>query len=114
MRILFCTLDYPQRFGPSLADDVRKWGERWVDRTWNRVGHLYPALTEMEPNELRDRLEELAHRELIRPESPGFVGEPSSRRARHCCRRRFRRGNIIGKAVFDSVSTLCLRIIRTG
>ncbi len=24
--IELCTLDYPQRFGPSLADDVRRWG----------------------------------------------------------------------------------------
>jgi putative DNA methylase len=37
-----CMLDYPQRFGASLADDIREWGERWIDRTWERVGHLYP------------------------------------------------------------------------
>ena len=30
--IELCMLDYPQRFGPSLADDVREWGERWVER----------------------------------------------------------------------------------
>jgi putative DNA methylase len=39
-------LDYPQRFGSSLADDVRAWGERWVDRTWERVGHLYPRVVD--------------------------------------------------------------------
>jgi putative DNA methylase len=44
--IELCMLDYPQRFGPSLADDIREWGERWVDRAWTRVGHLYPALPE--------------------------------------------------------------------
>jgi putative DNA methylase len=37
-------LDYPQRFGPSLADDIRYWGERWVTRAWERVGHLYPRV----------------------------------------------------------------------
>ena len=41
-----CTLDYPQRFGPSLADDVREHGRRWVARTWERVGHLYPRVRE--------------------------------------------------------------------
>lgn len=40
--IELCMLDYPQRFGPSLADDVREWGERWVERAWERVGDLYP------------------------------------------------------------------------
>jgi len=44
--IQLCMLDYPQRFGPSLADDIRKWGERWVDAAWGRVGHLYPPLEE--------------------------------------------------------------------
>jgi putative DNA methylase len=39
-----CMLDYPQRFGPSLADDIRHWGERWVARAWERVGHLYPRV----------------------------------------------------------------------
>jgi len=39
-----CMLDYPQRFGPSLADDIRRWGERWVARTWERVGHFYPRV----------------------------------------------------------------------
>ena len=39
-----CMLDYPQRFGESLADDIRKYGERWVTRTWERVGHLYPRV----------------------------------------------------------------------
>jgi putative DNA methylase len=42
--IELCMLDYPQRFGPSLADDVREWGERWVEEAWDRVGHLYPPV----------------------------------------------------------------------
>lgn len=42
--IELCMLDYPQRFGPSLADDVREWGGRWADRAWERVGHLYPPV----------------------------------------------------------------------
>lgn len=40
-----CMLDYPQRF-PKLADDIRVWGARWVERTWERVGHLYPRARE--------------------------------------------------------------------
>jgi len=42
--IELCMLDYPQRFGPSLADDVRDWGARWAERAWERVGHLYPPV----------------------------------------------------------------------
>jgi putative DNA methylase len=44
--IELCMLDYPQRFGPSLADDIRKWGDHWVDAAWDRVGHLYPPVGE--------------------------------------------------------------------
>ena len=44
--IELCMLDYPQRFGPSLADDIREWGSRWVGEAWERVGHLYPTLPE--------------------------------------------------------------------
>ncbi|MGC8781219.1 MAG: DUF1156 domain-containing protein, partial [Anaerolineae bacterium] len=29
--ILKATLDYPARFGPALADDIRKWGQRWYE-----------------------------------------------------------------------------------
>ncbi len=50
--IELCMLDYPQRFGPSLADDVRRYGERWVDRAWERVGHLYPPVRVEEPGQL--------------------------------------------------------------
>jgi putative DNA methylase len=42
--IELCMLDYPQRFGPSLANDVREWGDRWVQKAWTRVGHLYPPV----------------------------------------------------------------------
>jgi len=38
-----CMLDYPQRF-PGLADDVRKWGKRWVDRAWEQLADLYPPV----------------------------------------------------------------------
>jgi putative DNA methylase len=48
-----CTLDYPQRFGPSLADDVREHGRRWVARTWERVGHLYPQVREPQGEQQR-------------------------------------------------------------
>jgi len=38
-----CMLDYPQRF-PGLADDVRQWGNRWVDRAWEQLADLYPPV----------------------------------------------------------------------
>jgi putative DNA methylase len=30
--ILKATLEYPVRFGPSLADDIRPWGDEWARR----------------------------------------------------------------------------------
>ena len=42
--IELCTLHYPQRFGPSLADDVREWSHTWLDKAWTRVSHLYPPI----------------------------------------------------------------------
>jgi putative DNA methylase len=38
-----CMLEYPQRF-PGLADDVREWGHRWVERAWERLADLYPPI----------------------------------------------------------------------
>lgn len=38
-----CMLDYPQRF-PGLADDVRTYGKRWVDRAWSALSDLYPPV----------------------------------------------------------------------
>lgn len=36
--IELCTLDYPQRFGLSLAEDVRRWGTRLIDRAREELG----------------------------------------------------------------------------
>jgi putative DNA methylase len=47
-----CTLDYPQRFGSSLATDIREYGHRWIERTWGRVGHLYPRVHEPQGDQL--------------------------------------------------------------
>ena len=38
------TLDYPQTFGRSLADDVRHWGNWLIDRAKAEVGSLYPEV----------------------------------------------------------------------
>lgn len=62
-----CTLDYPQRFGPSLADDVREYGRRWVDRTWERVGHLYPRVREPQGEQLGLEHDAAAERAVGRP-----------------------------------------------
>jgi len=48
-----CTLDYPQRFGPELADDVREHGRRWVEKAWGRVGHLYPRVRDSQGEQQR-------------------------------------------------------------
>jgi putative DNA methylase len=42
--IELCTLDYPQRFGASLADDVRKWGRWLIARAAEEVGPAYGGL----------------------------------------------------------------------
>jgi len=40
--ILKATLDYPARFGPSLADDIRKYGKIWCDKVRERLQPFYP------------------------------------------------------------------------
>ncbi len=62
-----CTLDYPQRFGPSLADDVREYGRKWVQRTWERVGHLYPRVREAQGEQLGLEHDAPAERAAGRP-----------------------------------------------
>lgn len=44
--IELCTLDYPQRFGPSLADDVRRWGTWLIERARGEIGDLYPEVVD--------------------------------------------------------------------
>ncbi len=58
-----CMLDYPQRF-PGLADDVREWGQRWVDRAWEQLADLYPSV---EAGSGQGRLGESAEDEGRRP-----------------------------------------------
>jgi putative DNA methylase len=62
-----CTLDYPQRFGSGLADDVRKYGRHWVERTWERVGHLYPRVREPQGEQLGLEEDPTTEREAGRP-----------------------------------------------
>jgi len=38
--IELCTVAFPQQFGPTLADDVEKWGRRVLDKTSQVVGDL--------------------------------------------------------------------------
>lgn len=39
-----CVLVYPQTFGPSLADDVDKWGTWVVEQARDEIGDLYPTV----------------------------------------------------------------------
>ncbi|MCY2987060.1 MAG: DUF1156 domain-containing protein [Planctomycetota bacterium] len=41
--ILRATLDYPARFGPSLADDVRRFGGIWCQSVRHRLTPFFPA-----------------------------------------------------------------------
>jgi putative DNA methylase len=40
--ILKATLDYPARFGPGLADDIRKWGDLWASRVKEKLSPYFP------------------------------------------------------------------------
>ncbi len=40
--ILKATLDYPARFGPSLVEDIRKYGRLWSDRVRKRLEPFFP------------------------------------------------------------------------
>ena len=42
--IELCTLVYPQRFGPTLADDFMHWSRVVLERMRQDVGDLYPAV----------------------------------------------------------------------
>ena len=40
--ILKATLDYPARFGSTLADDIRRWGDVWAKRVKERLADFFP------------------------------------------------------------------------
>ncbi len=40
--VLQATLDYPARFGPQLADDIRRWGQVWAERVRERLAPYFP------------------------------------------------------------------------
>jgi adenine-specific DNA methylase len=40
--ILKGTLEYPARFGPSLAEDIRKYGNLWCNKVRGRLAPYYP------------------------------------------------------------------------
>jgi putative DNA methylase len=40
--ILQATLDYPARFGLSLAADIRKWGREWASRARKKLAPYFP------------------------------------------------------------------------
>src|SRR5437588_3326356 len=41
--IELCTLVYPQKYGPALVTDVKKWGEWVIDRARTQLAEFYPA-----------------------------------------------------------------------
>ena len=42
--ILKATLDYPAQFGPELAADIRKWGQRWYQMVKPRLQPFFTSL----------------------------------------------------------------------
>jgi len=46
--IELATLVYPQKYGPQLAEDVRKWGNWVLERLRIEVGELYPLIPDPE------------------------------------------------------------------
>jgi len=46
--ILKATLDYPARFGPSLADDIRRYGKTWCDKVREKLEPFYPLASKDE------------------------------------------------------------------
>jgi adenine-specific DNA methylase len=42
--ILKATLEYPARFGPSLADEIKRWGERWYERVKPKLQPYFSPL----------------------------------------------------------------------
>ena len=41
--IELCTLVYPQKYGQSLVEDVKKWGEWVIERARAQLAEFYPA-----------------------------------------------------------------------
>jgi putative DNA methylase len=41
--IELCTLVYPQKYGPSLVTDVKKWGEWVIERAKEQLAEFYPS-----------------------------------------------------------------------
>ncbi len=41
--IELCTLVYPQKYGPSLVEDVKKWGEWVIARAKEQLAEFYPS-----------------------------------------------------------------------
>ncbi len=41
--ILKATLEFPARFGPSLATEIKKWGGLWCDRVRKRLEPFFPV-----------------------------------------------------------------------
>ena len=58
--ILKATLDYPARFGPELADDIRKWGDIWASAVKEKLAPYFPK----QPGEKHLRLPVGAHRRV--------------------------------------------------
>jgi adenine-specific DNA methylase len=54
--ILHATLDYPARFGPSLADDIQNWGRKLVEHVAKELADVTPfsPLPESERQALRE------------------------------------------------------------
>lgn len=75
--ILHATLDFPRRYGKTLADDISRWGKRMRDEMVAQIGDLFPAATlpDRELTELREHLRDYPDlvEEFSRESLDGFL-----------------------------------------
>ena len=82
--IELCTLVYPQKYGPKLADEVEKWGQWVLERVKAEIGDLYPPI----PDPRGERREMKGEERLVqsRFDAAGFealADQPTTRPSDH-------------------------------
>ncbi len=66
--IELCTLVYPQKYGPSLIADVKKWGEWVIERAKSQLVEFYPS-----PQSERLANDDIVQSTLIGEQNPTYA-----------------------------------------
>lgn len=69
--ILHATIDYPARFGPGLAEEIAKWGNRLRQQMVDELADLFPS-SELEEEHQEELRHQLRHCPAL---LPNFVNE---------------------------------------